>query len=189
QQHWPDGIGPQDPVVCSESELYGTTMYGGISNCGTVFRVQSDGTGFTVLKNFMGSDGQVPAAGPVLSGQTLYGSTWGGGNSGSGTLFKINTDGSGYTVLKHFNGTDGDSPSTQLVLDDGALFGTTERGGAVSANGGTVFRLNADGSGYTVLRSFGWLDQGGSMPRGGLLLLGTTLYGTTYYGGSPGSWG
>ena len=43
--------------------------------CGTVFKVNTDGTGYTVLKNFTGSDGGVPSCGPVLSGSTLYGTT------------------------------------------------------------------------------------------------------------------
>ena len=56
-------------------------MCGGITNqdwpggCGTVFKVNTDGSGYTVLKKFNGNDGAYPAAGLVLSGTTLYGTT------------------------------------------------------------------------------------------------------------------
>ena len=44
----------------SGSTLYGTTDDGGSSDDGTVFKVNTDGTGYTVLKNFTGSDGANP---------------------------------------------------------------------------------------------------------------------------------
>jgi uncharacterized repeat protein (TIGR03803 family) len=55
------------------------------------------------------------------------------------------------------------------------LFGTASKGG--SANGGTVFKLSTNGTGFMVLRSL----SGGAY--GGLTLAGNTLYGTTYRGG------
>ena len=43
---------------------------------GTVFAVNTDGTGFTNLYSFTdGSDGANPNAGLILSGNTLYGTT------------------------------------------------------------------------------------------------------------------
>src|SRR5262245_40793035 len=77
--------------------------------------VNTDGTGYTVLKNFTGSDGALPMAGLVLSGGALYGTTQRGGSSNLGTVFKLNTDGTGYSVLKHFTGSDGAAPRTGLV--------------------------------------------------------------------------
>jgi len=37
--------------------------------------MNTDGSGYTVLKNFTGSDGYFPMADLVLSGSTLYGVT------------------------------------------------------------------------------------------------------------------
>ena len=68
--------------------------------------MNTDGSGYTVLKSFTGSDGGDPYAGLVLSGSTLYGTTW-WRQFGNGVVFKVNTDGSGYTVLKNFTGSDG----------------------------------------------------------------------------------
>jgi uncharacterized repeat protein (TIGR03803 family) len=59
------------------------------SNLGTVFKLNTDGTGYTVLKHFSGSDGKNPTLGLTLSGTTLYGTTWKGGSFDLGTVFKI----------------------------------------------------------------------------------------------------
>jgi uncharacterized repeat protein (TIGR03803 family) len=56
---------------------------------GTVFALNTDGTGFTVLHSFRGPDGIEPYAGLILSSNTLYGTTYGGGSNDSGTIFSI----------------------------------------------------------------------------------------------------
>jgi uncharacterized repeat protein (TIGR03803 family) len=73
--------------------LYGTTAYGGSSGRGTVFKVNTDGTGYAVLKHFTSSDGARPYADLTLSGSTLYGTTFHGGGLGYGTVFKIDLSG------------------------------------------------------------------------------------------------
>ena len=151
--------------------LYGTTSGGGTSDCGTVFRVHSDGSGYTVLKQFSGSDGREPEAGLAVGGATLYGTTCYGGISNAGSLFKINTDGSGYNLLKAFAAYDeGVYPATVPVLS-----GTTLYGGL---NYGKVFYINTDGSGYGFLP----IETAGGLPRS-VLLDGSTLYGTEQEGG------
>jgi len=163
--------------------LYGTSYAGGSSNNGTIFKINTDGTGFATLHNFINTpDGTGPQAGLVLNGNTLYGTTYNGGSSSNGVVFKINTDGTGYAVLYNFtNNPDGANPQGDLVLSAGTLYGTTENGG--SSGYGTVFKINTDGTGYAVLKNFtSWPD--GANPQAGLLLRGNTLYGTTYYGGS-----
>jgi uncharacterized repeat protein (TIGR03803 family) len=47
-------------LLLSGTTLYGTTLFGGTSNCGTVFKLNTDGTAYTVLKNFTGGDGSEP---------------------------------------------------------------------------------------------------------------------------------
>jgi uncharacterized repeat protein (TIGR03803 family) len=154
-----DGAYPYSPVVQGwDWALYGTTSSGGGNNAGTVFRLNADGTGYTVLHSFArdGTDGTCPYSAVVHGWDwTLYGTTLFGGSHKAGTLFKLNTDGSGYTVLRAFSprGADGAYPYSALVQgSDGWLYGTTVIGG--SQNAGTVFRLNADGSGFAVLHSF-----------------------------------
>ena len=105
--------------------------------------------------------------------------TLGAGTGASGTIFKINIDGTGYQVLHSFGTVpnDGYSPYGSLTLSGSTLYGMTEAGGA---NGkGTIFQINADGTGYQVLYSFGSVASDGCYPYGSLTLSGTTLYGMT----------
>jgi len=178
----------QGSLLVSGTTLFGATWWGGITNqdnpygCGTVFTMNTDGSGYTVLHNFTGSDGVQPL-GLTLSGTTLYGTTDSGGTSNFGTVFKINTDGSGYTVLRSFTGypSDGADGSGDLLLSGATLYGTTSYGGIYS--GGTVFKINTDGSGYEVIQNFTGGNDGYA-PGEGLVLSGTTLYGITEYGGT-----
>lgn len=185
-----DGSSGENPIarlVLSGNTLYGTTQYGGTSNCGTIFMVNTDGTGFTILRDFAGSDGAYPSTPLTLSGTTLYGTTCNGGVSNNGTIFKINCDGSGFVVLKGFTGEDGANPSGTLLLSGTTLYGTTMWGG--SFDSGTVFEINTDGTGFNVLSEFMYLtnnfDTG--LPSGDLALSGSTLYGTTQSGGAYGA--
>jgi uncharacterized repeat protein (TIGR03803 family) len=178
-----DGGCPEAGLVLGGTTLYGTTDYGGDFGKGTVFKMNSDGSDYVVLHSFTGSDGDDVLASLVLDGAILYGTTHDGGNYGRGTAFKVNTDGSGYVVLHSFSGGDGNSPVATLVLSGTTLYGTTSLGGAVLTNTGcgTVFKLNTDGSGFEVLRSFSGGD--GCFPAAGMVLVGPRLYGTTRNGG------
>src|ERR1017187_560073 len=65
-----DGMAPSPGLILSGNTLYGAAEQGGSSDYGTVFAVQTNGTGFTILHSFTGSDGSGPAAGLILSGNT-----------------------------------------------------------------------------------------------------------------------
>lgn len=82
-----------------------------------------------------------------------------------------------FSVLFNFNADKiGRSPTSQLVqAPDGTLYG--ERFNGVGASYGTLFAINANGTGFTNLFSFNLSD--GGFPEGGLLLSGSMLYGTT----------
>jgi uncharacterized delta-60 repeat protein len=183
-----DGANPYAGLVLSGTTLYGTTEYGGNYGNGTVFSVNTDGTGFAVLKEFSGSDGANPVAALVLSGTTLYGTTEYGGNDGFGTVFSVGSDGSSYTVLTNFVGGDGANPYASLTLSGSTLYGTTGYGG--SSGNGTVFSVNTDDTGYAVLYNFTESAYGtnadGANPAAGLVLSGTTLYGTAVSAGNYG---
>ena len=95
-------------MILSGQTLYGTTRLGGRSGHGTVYALNTDGTGFTNIHNFSelnydvevsaqtNDDGAYPFADLVLSGNTLYGTASLGGRYGLGTVFAINTDGTGF---------------------------------------------------------------------------------------------
>jgi uncharacterized repeat protein (TIGR03803 family) len=178
-----DGGNPYAGLVLSGNTLYGTAYYGGSSGLGTVFAINTDGSGFTNLYSFTGGlDCGNPYAGLILAGSTLYGTTTGESSSIAyyGSVFKISTNGSGFTVLKTFKGGDGANPYGGLVLSGNGLYGTTASG---TPGYGTVFKVSIIGTGFTTLYSFSGGSDGGS-PYGRLLLSGSTLYGTTYSGGN-----
>jgi uncharacterized repeat protein (TIGR03803 family) len=194
-----DGAGPVAGLITNSSgtTLYGTATGGGSSGYGTVFAVNTDGTGFTNLHHFTGvSDGANPQAGLILTGNTLYGTAAFGGDSGNGTLFALNTDGTGFTNLHSFAGypSDGASPRAGLILSGSFLYGTASAGG--SSSNGTLFALNTDGTGFTNLHSFTatstnssgvYTNSDGSNPQAGLILFRNTLFGTASSGGTSGN--
>ena len=130
-----------------DGTLYGTTLYGGANNVGTIFQMAPDGSGFTNLHSFAGypTDGANPYAGLIQGPDgTLYGTTYGGGANNAGTVFQMAPDGSGFTVLHSFAGytTDGAGPYAGLIQGpDGTLYGTTYGGGNSLSARGVVFQL------------------------------------------------
>jgi uncharacterized repeat protein (TIGR03803 family) len=179
-----DGAQPIAGLVLSGSTLYGTTFYGGSSN-GVIFKVDTDGSDFAVIKQFppllngTNSDGANARAGLTLNGDELYGATVNGGSLYDGTLFKLKTNGTGFVVLKHYLMADGAFPNTPPALSGHTLYGIAFAGGA--AGDGTLYKVNVDGSGYAVFKS---LDSAsGFYAYSRLVSDGSTLYGTTYYGG------
>ncbi|EEF58820.1 choice-of-anchor tandem repeat GloVer-containing protein [Pedosphaera parvula] len=192
-----DGGWPTDGLVVSGHTLYGTTGTAGPSLRGTVFAMNTDGTGFTNLHVFNGNnDGSATVAGLTLSGGRLYGIAQSGGTNGSGMIFGMNLDGSGYTNLHSFAGlisgtnADGIQPLATLAASGTNLIGACSGGGAWGK--GTVFRINTDGTGFTNWHVFSALTSGtngdGAMPfAGGLTVNGNALFGTTKSGGSAGN--
>ncbi len=179
-----DGRAPLGSLVRDgEGNLYGTTLHGGNSGAGTVFKIDRSGT-LTVLHSFIGRpDGDWPYAGLVLDALgNLYGTTGGGGTGGRGTVFKIDTSGT-ETVLYSFTGKRGADPKAALVLDTaGNLYGTTSDGGL--SGYGDVFKIDTLNN-QTVIHSFS--GNRGKDPRAGVILdAAGNLYGTTLAGGSAG---
>ena len=64
----PDGAYPRVGVVAGGNTFYGTTIGLGIQNGGTIWKVNQDGTGYAVLKNFDSSGGINPNASLVTDG-------------------------------------------------------------------------------------------------------------------------
>ena len=148
-------------------QLSGSSLYG-VSGNNNLFRVNSDGTGFTNLFRFS-NNGPVDTL--TLSGSTFYGLT-----DNNDAIFTVKTDGTGFTTLYSFGVNyfgDGGNPVGSPVLVGSTLYGMCRSGGTFG--GGTIFKINTDGTGYTILHNFN--NEGN--PFGSLLLSGTTLYGVT----------
>ena len=180
-----DGGLPEAGVIRdSAGNLYGTTVSGGTSFFGTVFKLDPAGN-LTILHNFTGgTDGRNPAGKLVMdSAGNLYGTTWGGGSSNLGIVFKVDPSGN-ETILHNFAGSprDGQSPYAGLVLDPaGNLYGTTYIGG--STGFGTLFKIDTAGN-ETVVHNFVGGSTDGHYPAADLLIAPTgDLYGVASQGG------
>ncbi len=180
-----DGAYPFGSLTLSGSTLYGMNWKGGSSDQGTLFKVNTDGTGYSLLHSFINTqtDGSTPYGSLTLSGSKLYAMTQYGGVSNSGALFSVNTDGSGFSLVHSFaNGVnDGAIPLGSLTLSGSKLYGATQYGGA--SNAGTLFSVNTDGTGFSLLHSFAGYPSDGAWPYGSLTLSGSKLFGMTNTGG------
>ena len=149
---------------------------------------------YSILYSFAGGtgDGFQPFGSLTLAGSTLYGLTYGGPHppspqpSYSGTIFEINLDGSGYQILHPFGGPDakdGTIPKGSLTLSGETLYGFTPYGGGPNNSnvGGSVFKINTNGTGYQNLH--GWSGNpppdAHRHPIGTPVVSGSTIYGMT----------
>jgi uncharacterized repeat protein (TIGR03803 family) len=178
-----DGENPLAGLVRDAAgNLYGTTLYGGASNAGVVYRLDTVGNE-TVLYSFTGgADGGNPVNGVTLdSSGNLYGTTSVGGADNSGVIFKLDTSGNFSLLYSFTGGADGGAPSAGVTQGaSGNLYGTTSAGGANQA--GVVYMVDPSGN-YRVVYTFTGgadgrypLDRLTRGPEG-------VLYGTAQYGG------
>ncbi len=193
-----DGASPEAGLLFdSAGNLYGTTVYGGTNDLGTVFELmppsQPGGTWTESILYSFGQgagDGVNPSSQLIFDQQgNLYGTTELGANSNNGgMIFELSpplTQGGAWTesALHRFSRADGDAPVAGLTWGpDGALFGTAAHDGP--NGGGTVFRLSPpSGKGgwtYYVLYSF---PKAAGFPAARVIFNGSNvLYGTTVNG-------
>lgn len=182
-----DGSHPQVGLLQgSDGALYGTTAQGGSKGWGTVFKFNQNGTGFTVLRSVPGTTtAEIEPMSALIEGSdgSLYGVAAGGvATSGAGSIFRLGKNGSTFVNLHSFTGStnEGRGLAANLVEGtNGALYGTTFSGGT---NGyGVIFKMNKDGSGFSVLRSFGNVFFDARNPAAGLVKDSNGwLYGTTF---------
>jgi uncharacterized repeat protein (TIGR03803 family) len=184
-----DGAYPVDSLILDDAgNLYGTTVFGGRFNGGTVFQLTHSGTWTeAVLYHFTGgNDGLDPEAGLSLDQRgALYGTTI------AGNVFKLTPPASGATkwslkVLYTFDGgVNGGqlSPGTLLAGKNGVLYGTQKFGGG-PANAGAVYQLTppaTHGGPWTETTLYRFTGEAdGAYPLAGVIadsagnLLGTT---------------
>ena len=186
--------------------LYGTTLNGGNTDYGTVFKIDTKGKE-TLLHSFCPkapncSDGADPDAALIMDASgNLYGTTEYGGSTsckselfGCGAVFKLDKTNK-ETVLHAFQGppNDGRYPLGDLLEYKGVFYGTTYSGGvtggpcgtgSVDGGCGIIFRVTAARK-EKVLHEFKAGTSDGGNPVGSLIMNGTgTLYGTATIGGS-----
>lgn len=148
-----DGATPEATLALVNGNLYGTTVYGGgggscsDGGCGVVFEVAPDGSSYSVLHAFAGSDGENPNASLVGDSQgNLFGVTAMGGVRGYGVLFELPSGGAEttlYNFCSKIGCRDGEFPDEDgggLIMDASRnIYGTTWEGGRKI--GGVVYKF------------------------------------------------
>ena len=179
-----DGGNPYTGVIRdSAGNLYGTTGYGGASNAGVVYKIDTTGHE-TVLYNF--TQYRISANAVIRDAAgNLYGSTQAGGNmnclTGCGMVYRIDTAGHETVLYSFTGGADGGNPSGPLIGDSaGNLYGTAVSGG--TAGYGVVYKVDSAGH-ETVLYNFTGGMNGYGATAGVIPDSAGNLYGTTYNGG------
>ncbi len=192
-----DGLFPMGGLFLdSQGNLYGTTLYGGGGNAGTVFKLIDDFSFVTLYAFEGGRDGVYPYAGVTMDNlSNIYGTTYFGGEVGpsvnhrdNGTAFEITQAGVKQTLHRFSSGLDGANPSASLTWSpQGGLFGTTQGGGKLGWNGGcgTVFQMTPDGA-QRILHEFTGTPDGCGPWAGVSLDAKGNMFGTTYFGGQYG---
>ena len=202
-----DGNQPSSGLVRdSKGNLYGTTFFGGNTNCvltssepagcGTVYKLDSTGH-FSVVYTFQGqSDGAWPQGLVIDASGNLYGAAFYGGNLncpllpgiGCGVVFKISATGTFSTIYAFQGGADGGVPEGFLTLHGSAVYGATQGGGLTAdCNGfgcGVVFAVStATGLEKPLYAFTGGTDGSGPVSQF-LFDKNGNLYGTTFSGGN-----
>lgn len=191
-------------VIGADGVLYGTTESGGSANNGTIYKINTDGSGFAVLHSFtagttaatFSGDGGAPRGGLVFgSDGALYGLTSRGSatpgaslNDSNGVLYRISPDGSGYRVLFSFDqrlaATGGILPNALIQGRDGVLYGTARAVGVTAVGG--IFSIRTDGTGFALLTNFSRATPANGYSPATPVVHSTDgfLYGTTIVGGA-----
>jgi len=118
-------------LLAQNGSLFGTTATGGTSSAGavttfgTVFSIARDGTGFTSLRSFEGSNGSSPTGRMVqLDANTFVGLAAGSGRCGQGVIFHLGLTGAtvdGITNCGQRRNSGGGGSGPALLLLLGAL--------------------------------------------------------------------
>ena len=174
-----DGANPRGNLLqVNDSMLYGLTVYGGTSDSGVLFSFNMNTNAETVLVNFVGPNGLIPAESLMQANDGyLYGTTKFGGLHDSGTIFRYNIATNTETVLYSFNGsdTDGYYPNSDLIqASDGRLYGNTTGNPPPAVgpttgknNWGTIFTYDLTNNKKKTLYYYN--DTDGAYPYGDLL--------------------
>jgi uncharacterized repeat protein (TIGR03803 family) len=174
-----EGNSPYAGVIeAADGNLYGTTVWGGAFDSGTIFKLDTSGT-LTTLHSFARFAITYGGLTQAADG-SFYGTNYHDFTGPNRTVFKLDTAGT-FTIVHRFGPGEGAYPFAGLTQGPGgSLYGTTQGGGAFGK--GTVFKFDPAGT-LTTVHSFHGADIDGEDPWADLTLgHDGSLYGTTRTG-------
>jgi hypothetical protein len=162
-----EGEAPNGLLYSSDGMLYGTAN--DQQGLGLIFQLSPDGGNYQVLKHFdLPTDATEDPYGLIeLTNGLLCGVACPG--CGSGKLYTLNKGQTAINALHTFPSGLGDGRNAKGLLLEGPdkmLYGT--KASDNSSYMGTVYRINANGSGYEIIHRFDGSGQG-SFPGNGLI--------------------
>ena len=181
----PEGAAPRAALIEAENGvLYGATSSGGLMDAGTLFQIENEN--FAKIADLdpavHGSNIQTDLL--ELSNGSFIVATSSGAANGAGAILNFDENGN-VDVLFNFNGpSTGSNCSGSFAYDaeSNIIYGSCANGGQNGS--GTAFRFVIDSEIFSVIYHFAGAE-GGSSPKGGLLLADDgLLYGTAQFGGS-----
>jgi uncharacterized repeat protein (TIGR03803 family) len=175
--------------------LYALTKSNNQGGGGAIIQFNTANNSESALYTF--GAGFDPEGSLIQSGSMLHGMTSGGGGLldgfDRGTIFEYNLTTNAISFLHDFSGgfQDGGTPDSSLILSGSVLYGMTSGGGDDSVGGGgygAIFAYDLSDGDYSVLHRFAGGTSDGAIPYGddNLVLIGSTLYGTTNIDGTDG---
>ena len=141
-----DGADPEGQLIFGkDGMLYGTTVFGGESDWGTIFRLKKPKAGQTawgykIVHHFKSGpqDGRLSHSGLAMdSAGALYGTTAGGGPHDGGTVYKLVPKANGtyaFSLVHSFTprSKNGDSSYGGVLIRGRTVYGPTITGGLVN---------------------------------------------------------
>jgi uncharacterized repeat protein (TIGR03803 family) len=148
-------------TIDAAGNLYGTTVFSGAYNQGTVYELSPGPSGWTQRTLYSlncGRTGCYPLGDVVFDGpNAIYGTTQAGGSGGGGTVFQITQTNGVWGLAKVYGliGSNGSGPHAGVTIDAaGNLYGTTYSTGPNQL--GQVFMLTPSPCcfSYTLVHQF-----------------------------------
>jgi hypothetical protein len=147
-----------------------------------IFKINKDGSGYTKLFEFAGTEVTRPEGTIVKDGTMLYGMAL-NESTGLNLIFSIHSDGTGFNIIHQSDGINAGQYGVSLILNGSYLYCATKQGGT---NGvGTLFKIKTDGTDLQKLVDFSYAT--GAYPQDPIVIANSRIYGTTRVGGPVGS--
>ena len=166
-------------------ELWGSMSIGGSFGVGGIFKINGDGTGYSLQYACSGSTngGSIQSNFIPFSQTLFYGTSVSGGTHARGEIYSYQTQTHTFTSLFSMDTLPGYYPRGPIcVTSSGKIYGMTNNGGINDK--GVMFEYNIASNQYTKVHEFNVSD--GQLPNGGVIqsTINNKIYGMTTSGGA-----
>jgi len=181
-------------LAIENNMIFGTLRNDTGDTGNVIYKIGTDGSGYTVLAQLTKATGRMPNGVLVTPDHVLYAANYNQGSTyeESGSIVKVNTDGSGFAVVRDFTKNfsqeipDGSTPINELtLLPDGKLLGACSVGGTKSDDvfaSGLLFTIDQNDV-FKVIFEFDNENTGGQPINAPILGPDNFYYGVATFGG------